>query len=563
MGGGMSQILDGLYLGNIRDSEDKETLKRHGITHILSVHNNAKPLLQEMTYLCIAASDSSHQNLIQHFKQCIKFIHECRLDGGGCLVHCLAGVSRSTTILVAYLMTVTNFDWEDCLSAVKSVRSYVGPNFGFQQQLQEYQMTLVKEMCDRNSGRRLRQWLIEQIDSGYYPGLVWENDEKSLFRIPWKHAGKQDYNQEVDASIFRAWAVFKGKFKEGDKAEPATWKTRLRCALNKSPDFEEVTDRSQLDISEPYKVYRIVPEEEQKCKTGGSNMSEVTDMDCSSSEIESSTDDYLTIIKRSPSPAKDACPKQPSQDWWMYHHNTGMLRSFALTNALYFNSILCPTAFSQMLIQFYYGGKLMSQITTTRVEGCRISVGLPGGIGTENFENIRFPSAEYIISERQKQITKKLFGHLERGVLLYSNKQGIYIKRLCQGRVFWSGNCMLYKDRPTKLERDEVVKIFDTNQFLRELQLCYSNQGRLPESKVTLCFGEEFPDATPLHLKLIIVQIEQLGLRQLPEDSAKSYSTTSLHLLQDSQVDQVPRILPDACTTHQRSFYRESQQITV
>lgn len=58
--------------------------------------------------------------------------------------------------------------------------------------------------------------------------------------------------------------MFKGKFKEGDKAEPATWKTRLRCALNKSPDFEEVSERSQLDISEPYKVYRIVPEEEQK-----------------------------------------------------------------------------------------------------------------------------------------------------------------------------------------------------------------------------------------------------------------------------------------------------------
>lgn len=65
--------------------------------------------------------------------------------------------------------------------------------------------------------------------------------------------------------------MFKGKFKEGDKAEPATWKTRLRCALNKSPDFEEVTDRSQLDISEPYKVYRIVPDEEQKCKCQSSD----------------------------------------------------------------------------------------------------------------------------------------------------------------------------------------------------------------------------------------------------------------------------------------------------
>lgn len=58
-------------------------------------------------------------------------------------------------------------------------------------------------MCDRNGGRRLRQWLIEQIDSELYPGLIWESEEKSMFRIPWKHAGKQDYNQEVDASIFK------------------------------------------------------------------------------------------------------------------------------------------------------------------------------------------------------------------------------------------------------------------------------------------------------------------------------------------------------------------------
>lgn len=36
------------------------------------------------------------------------------------------------------------------------------------------------------------------------------------------------------------------------------WKTRLRCALNKSPDFQEVPERNQLDITEPYKVYLIV-----------------------------------------------------------------------------------------------------------------------------------------------------------------------------------------------------------------------------------------------------------------------------------------------------------------
>ncbi|KAM7015241.1 dual specificity protein phosphatase 22-A isoform 1-T1 [Tautogolabrus adspersus] len=140
-----SQVVDGLYLGNIRDAENRESLSKNGITHILSVYNNAKPVFEDKTYLCIHAADASSQNLLQHFKECISFIHECRLNGGSCLVHCLAGVSRSTTMVVAYLMTVTHYSWEECLSAVKAVRSFVGPNYGFQQQLQEYQTTQVSE----------------------------------------------------------------------------------------------------------------------------------------------------------------------------------------------------------------------------------------------------------------------------------------------------------------------------------------------------------------------------------------------------------------------------------
>ncbi|XP_028441621.1 dual specificity protein phosphatase 22-A isoform X2 [Perca flavescens] len=145
MGNGMNKVVDGLYLGNIRDAENRESLSKNGITHILSVYNNAKPVFEDMTYLCIQAADASSQNLLQHFKECISFIHECRLNGGSCLVHCLAGVSRSTTMVVAYLMTVTHYSWDECLSAVKAVRSFVGPNYGFQQQLQEYQTTQVSE----------------------------------------------------------------------------------------------------------------------------------------------------------------------------------------------------------------------------------------------------------------------------------------------------------------------------------------------------------------------------------------------------------------------------------
>uniref|UniRef100_A0A673CQM7 Interferon regulatory factor 10 n=1 Tax=Sphaeramia orbicularis TaxID=375764 RepID=A0A673CQM7_9TELE len=104
----------------------------------------------------------------------------------------------------------------------------------------------------------LKEWLIAQIESEQYEGLCWEDEDKTMFRIPWKHAAKKDYKQTEDAALFKAWAVYKGKFREGrDKADPTMWKTRLRCALNKSTDFHEVPERNQLDITEPYKVYRI------------------------------------------------------------------------------------------------------------------------------------------------------------------------------------------------------------------------------------------------------------------------------------------------------------------
>ncbi|XP_057609707.1 interferon regulatory factor 8 [Chionomys nivalis] len=424
-------------------------------------------------------------------------------------------------------------------------------------------------MCDRNGGRRLRQWLIEQIDSSLYPGLIWESDEKTMFRIPWKHAGKQDYNQEVDASIFKAWAVFKGKFKEGDKAEPATWKTRLRCALNKSPDFEEVTDRSQLDISEPYKVYRIVPEEEQKCKLGvvpAGCMSDVTEMECGRSEIdelikEPSVDEYMGLTKRSPSPP-EAGRSQVLPDWWVQQPNAGLplVTGYAAYDTHH-------SAFSQMLISFYYGGKHVGQATTTCLEGCRLSLsqpGLPKLYGSDGLELVCFPTADIIPSERQRQVTRKLFGHLERGVLLHSNRKGVFVKRLCQGRVFCSGNAVVSKGRPNKLERDEVVQVFDTNQFFREMQQFYASQSRLPDSRVVLCFGEEFPDTAPLRSKLILVQVEQLYARQMMEEAGKTCGAGSLMpALEEPQLDQTFRMFPDICASHQRPFFRENQQITV
>ncbi|CAD7673958.1 unnamed protein product [Nyctereutes procyonoides] len=153
MGGGGREILPGLYIGNFKDARDAEQLSKNKVTHILSVHDSARPLLEGVKYLCIPAADSPSQNLTRHFKESIKFIHECRLRGEGCLVHCLAGVSRSVTLVIAYVMTVTDLGWEDALHTVRAGRSCANPNLGFQRQLQEF---------EKHEVHQFRQWLKEE-----------------------------------------------------------------------------------------------------------------------------------------------------------------------------------------------------------------------------------------------------------------------------------------------------------------------------------------------------------------------------------------------------------------
>lgn len=103
--------------------------------------------------------------------------------------------------------------------------------------------------------QKLRPWLEEMISRGDVSGLCWLNEEKTKFRIPWKHGGKQDWSPD-NSRIFMEWAKHTGKYREGvDEPNYPTWKTRLRCAFNKAPDIQEVKEESQLNCHEPFRVY--------------------------------------------------------------------------------------------------------------------------------------------------------------------------------------------------------------------------------------------------------------------------------------------------------------------
>ncbi|CAF0742552.1 unnamed protein product [Brachionus calyciflorus] len=147
MGSGMSRILPGLFVGSLKDSQDRTQLKSHHITHIVSVIEEARPNpnCKDIKYFCIKASDSPQQDLQQYFSEVIEFIHKARvLENGNVLIHCLAGISRSVTLAVAYIMTCTELSYENSLNAVRGARKIANPNFGFQRQLQNYEFTRVK-----------------------------------------------------------------------------------------------------------------------------------------------------------------------------------------------------------------------------------------------------------------------------------------------------------------------------------------------------------------------------------------------------------------------------------
>lgn len=51
-------------------------------------------------------------------------------------------------------------------------------------------------------------------------------------------------------------------------------------------------------------------------------------------------------------------------------------------------------------------------------------------------------------------------------MLLWMMADGLYAKRLCQGRIYWESPLAPYVDKPNKLEKDQPCKLFDTQQFL-------------------------------------------------------------------------------------------------
>jgi len=134
-----SLIIDNLYIGDVYDAYDVESFKNQNIQNVLSAVTGFENIYDnKINHLCLQLIDNEEQNIIRYFEISNMFIDTIVEKNESLLIHCIAGRSRSVTLLIAYLIYKYKYTVDDAISLIKKKRSIIQPNQNFIRQLNIY-----------------------------------------------------------------------------------------------------------------------------------------------------------------------------------------------------------------------------------------------------------------------------------------------------------------------------------------------------------------------------------------------------------------------------------------
>ncbi|OPJ80678.1 dual specificity protein phosphatase 16 [Patagioenas fasciata monilis] len=138
---GPTRILPHLYLGCQRDVLNKELMQQNDIGYVLNASNTCpKPdFIPESHFLRVPVNDSFCEKILPWLDRSVDFIEKAKASNGCVLVHCLAGISRSATIAIAYIMKRMDMSLDEAYRFVKEKRPTISPNFNFLGQLLDFE----------------------------------------------------------------------------------------------------------------------------------------------------------------------------------------------------------------------------------------------------------------------------------------------------------------------------------------------------------------------------------------------------------------------------------------
>ncbi|XP_053835401.1 dual specificity protein phosphatase 8 isoform X1 [Vidua macroura] len=172
---GPTRILPHLYLGSQKDVLNKDLMTQNGISYVLNASNSCpKPdFICDSHFMRIPVNDNYCEKLLPWLDKSIEFIDKAKVSSCQVIVHCLAGISRSATIAIAYIMKTMGMSSDDAYRFVKDRRPSISPNFNFLGQLLEYERSLkllkaLKSKGDWGEGNALQD-AAEVAESSRHP----------------------------------------------------------------------------------------------------------------------------------------------------------------------------------------------------------------------------------------------------------------------------------------------------------------------------------------------------------------------------------------------------------
>ena len=144
-------IKDFLYISSYKTASTVTDLKHLKITNIINCSGdlceNLTPesSLLNIEYLTLNIRDNVSENIECLFFKCINYINKVKENNGRVLIHCYKGVSRSVSIVIAYLIYLYKWTYDEAFDFVQSKRSIANPNIGFYLQLKTFHKRLTLE----------------------------------------------------------------------------------------------------------------------------------------------------------------------------------------------------------------------------------------------------------------------------------------------------------------------------------------------------------------------------------------------------------------------------------
>jgi len=137
-----TEIVSRLYIADLYTATNPTLLRQLNATHIVSVMPGEidLPAWDPARHIQLSVEDMPFFEIVPYLQTAVYWISRALASSPDArvVVHCFQGISRSSTIVAAYLIASRAMSVKQAIAYLKARRPIADPNFGFVSQLQEF-----------------------------------------------------------------------------------------------------------------------------------------------------------------------------------------------------------------------------------------------------------------------------------------------------------------------------------------------------------------------------------------------------------------------------------------